>query len=146
MPTTTQLPPATKAKTTTVLANEYHDKTFAKRLKNFRQQYIHKRQITASEMLNIAQSSLSYMESGKSPIKIEFLSLLIEKFDLNQEWLFTGTGNPTSKKTPKPAASLDLKNLNEELALLKKQIQIMELNQDHLLKIVSNLEKKLAGR
>ncbi len=84
------------------------------------------------------------MENGKIPIKYDFVTQLVTKYNLNQNWLATGDGKPTSTAA-RPASSLvsDLAKINEQVEVLKKYIRIMELNQTHLVKVIEGLEKKV---
>lgn len=127
----------------TITPKKSHDPIIANRLKIFREQYIDKSQNQASKKLGIAQSALSYMENGMTPIYFKFISQLVKEFHLNQDWLTTGNGKPTEKNPSKPTLLTDLNALNEELSLLKKQIQMMEANQNYMLKIINELRGEI---
>lgn len=130
----------------TVVPQAIHDKTLAKRLAEFRKSYIDKSQNQAAVKLGIAQSALSYMESGKMPIKYEFITQLVKEYGLNQDWLSNGNGKPTEKNPPKANLLTDINALNLEIASLKKFIKILEINQTHILKRMEQMEKELANK
>jgi transcriptional regulator with XRE-family HTH domain len=120
-----------------------HDKAIATRLSMFRKQFVHKSQNQAAKMLGLTQSYLSYMENAKLPIRLEFVAKLVKEYGLNQEWLSHGKGEPKDKNPPKDNLITDINAINEELALLHKQIRMMESNHNYLLKIIERLEKKI---
>jgi transcriptional regulator with XRE-family HTH domain len=127
-------------------SSEFNLKVYGDRLAEFRQRYIHKSQTKASELLQISQSSLSYMENGKSSISFELLTKLVKDYKLNQDWLTNGNGTPIDKNPPKATLLTDLNALNLELTALKKHIQFVEANQNYMLKIFERLEKKINER
>lgn len=129
----------------TVTPKESHDMILANRLTIFRKQYIDKSQNQASKKLGMAQSALSYMESGKMPIRFEFIAKLEKEYHLNQEWFSTGTGKPTDKNPKKVGLLVDINLINEELASLKNYIKKMELNQNYMLKVIGDLKDKIDG-
>ncbi|WP_114937521.1 helix-turn-helix domain-containing protein [Mucilaginibacter endophyticus] len=137
--------------TKTIVPQQVHDKMLANRLQIFRQQYIDKSQNEAAKKLEIAQSALSYLESGRTPIKHEFIAKLVKEYGLNQDWFTSGHGKPQDKNPAKATLITDLNSLNEELNVLKKHIKIMEANTNHLFKVIGQqgkqieaLEKKLS--
>jgi transcriptional regulator with XRE-family HTH domain len=125
------------------VAQPIHDKTLANRLRLFREQYIDKSQTQAAKKLGIAQSTLSFMEICKLPIRYEFIVQLVKEFGLNQAWFDTGHGKPQSKEQPKGGLLTDLNELNLQLDIIQRALKKMELNNLYLLKIINNQNEKI---
>lgn len=123
-----------------------HNEETATRLAMFRKEYINKSQNLASKKLNIPQSALSYMESGKAPIRYEFVRKLVEDYQLNQNWLLNGNGTPVDEDPPKGTLLTDINALNLQIERLKKGIQMLEANQNYMRKRMTQMEEELAKK
>mgnify|MGYP002624872457 CR=1 FL=1 len=62
----------------------------AKRLTFFRNEVLHLNQLECANALDISQTYLSLIESGKRTISEELLNKYVEIFDINYQWLNTG--------------------------------------------------------
>jgi transcriptional regulator with XRE-family HTH domain len=124
-------------------STEYHEKEFADRLTVFRQQYVDKSQTEAAKKLGVSQTGLWYMEHHQAPIKFEFISKLVKEYGLNQEWFSTGKGKPQAAAAAKANLITDLGALATEIELLKKYVKIMEVNQNHFIKLIERQGKQI---
>ena len=64
-----------------------------KRLKFFRTKHLKFTQEKFAGVLKISQPSLSRYELGVTPVPTEIIDILIEKYNLNANWFYTGRGS-----------------------------------------------------
>lgn len=115
-----------------------YNKEVAERLRFFRQKYISDTAAEAAELLGIPQSTLSHLENGNRGIRMNFILLYIDKYDLNTKWLASGEGSHKLKEVEATGGQL-AKTQNEllkRLAKLEHYIALMEANQAHFMKAV----------
>ncbi|WP_183567393.1 helix-turn-helix domain-containing protein [Mucilaginibacter sp. SP1R1] len=122
---------------------EYQDIAAANRLQMFRMEYINKSQNAAAKMLGVPQSNLSYMESGKSPIRFDFIHKLVHEYKLNIDWLSTGHGDKISETPATTKILTDFNKVDLELHQLKKFVKMIELTQNHLIRLLEAQAKEI---
>lgn len=115
-----------------------YDKDIAKRFAQFRLKYIADSQAQAARELKCNQAKISLIESAGQSVDYKFVALLIKKYQLNAEWLSTGIGNMRLKQEPQKAGELitNIADLKSEIEILKKAIMIMQVNQNHFIKVI----------
>lgn len=65
--------------------------TINNRVKNIRERFGFN-QTEFSAKLDLKQSHLSFIESGKKEVTTKMISRLVERFNVSADWLFTGKG------------------------------------------------------
>lgn len=129
---------------TTGIKHGIHDRVLANRLTEFRTAYIDKSQTKAAKKIGITQTNLSNMENSISPIKSDVIKTLSEVFGMSNEWFFHGIGKAKSATPDKKDLITDIAQMKESVLMLTKDIKILKATQNHLIKIIENLQKEVA--
>lgn len=69
------------------------------RVRYLRKEILKKTQQAFAEEIKISRSNLGNIETGEVAVTDRVIFLICEKFDINEEWLRTGKGDPQKKKT-----------------------------------------------
>jgi transcriptional regulator with XRE-family HTH domain len=117
------------------------DKAIGERFGFFRNKYISTSQAQAALQTGINQSYFSLIETGRKSPGYKVINSLVNKYNLNTEWLLTGKGEPVMKQdTPDTNMGTTLQRLiaaNRELETkvlaMEKTMLIMEKNQEFFL-------------
>lgn len=68
-------------------------------MRYLRKEILKKTQQAFAEEIKISRSNLGNIETGEVAVTDRVIFLICEKFDINEEWLRTGKGDPQKKKT-----------------------------------------------
>lgn len=114
------------------------------RLITFVKKYVSKRQWEAADLLGVSQSTISNVFLGNRAPSSTIWNTLVTKYNLNQDWLVNGVGNPVRKKEEEKTTLVkDLSALNVKITKLEKLMERYEANQNHLFKVIERLEKRV---
>lgn len=115
-----------------------------KRLKYFREKFIHKSQTEAAKLMGVSQASLSHVETFKRPVPGHYYDILANKYNINEAWLRSGDGTPQAKGVPVKNNLTTLTDMGTEIAALKREVAVLKVNQNLLLGFVERLIKTLS--
>lgn len=111
----------------------------AQRFSLFRKQYIDEKQIRAAEAIGMPQAYLSQVENGTRPLTLKYIKVLVDKFQLNTEWLTKNVGEKQLRNPAKPTASTSLGAAHDAIKTLETVIE----NQNFIMKgMLSRIEKQ----
>lgn len=100
-----------------------------------------------AEEMGISKNYVSLIENGKKIPSDRLITDICQEFNVNEEWLRTGKGEPTIKRTKNQeiqAFANDVMNLPDE-SLKKRLIEgLAKLNADDWEKILEIAEKLLS--
>jgi transcriptional regulator with XRE-family HTH domain len=114
------------------------------RLNIFIKKYVDPVQEESAKALGLSQPSMSNLLSGKRAPTHKVWSTLITKYNMNQDWLMNGKGNPIAKpEKDKSPLLTDLTALNVQIVKMERRLQIYEVNQNFLFEVIDKLEKRL---
>ncbi|MEQ7800525.1 helix-turn-helix transcriptional regulator [Pedobacter sp. ASV1-7] len=116
---------------------------FAKRFKDFRTTIIDKVQMRAAEKMNITRGFLSSLESGSKRPGLDLVELLIEKYNLNTEWLATGLGDKQTTGPAKPTVRGSLSQAHADLSTMRQSMKILHSNLNQLYDIIEKQQKQI---
>ncbi|WP_219223352.1 hypothetical protein [Pedobacter antarcticus] len=104
------------------------DKGIANRFGLFRKKFISTNQTEAAKELGFTQGWLSQIESAKRSVDFKLTKVLIEKYNLNTEWLTTGTGTWTSAPIKAQGGLLgkSIKELTQAIETLEGKLATLE--------------------
>ena len=112
-----------------------------KRLLEFRKKFVDKNQVIAAEAMDTFQSNLSYIEGGKRAVPAAMVSVLVDKFKLNANWLLTGEGNPQTDAPEGKTILMTMRDAQTKITSLERKVAILEANQTQLMKFVERMLK-----
>lgn len=92
------------------------------RFKEFRKSFF-KTQKELANVLHISNYMISEYEHGKTPLSIDKLYILADKYNLNINWLLTGKGLMILDDTQNKKISEELDRLKIENNLLKELLK-----------------------
>lgn len=85
-------------------------------------------QVDFSKELDIPQPYLSSMEAGKKGVTLKFCTLLMRKFNVNVNWILSGSSDMFIKRTEetgsKNAGSDVTLDLSDDTSVPKKKVNI----------------------
>ncbi|MFI5453546.1 helix-turn-helix domain-containing protein [Pedobacter sp. UC225_61] len=120
-----------------------HNLGIAGRFQTFRKKYISRSGVEAAKELNISQAGISRMENGIDPINSEIIKKLIDKFQLNKQWLLDNIGSPINKAGKlKPTPLLLSEIMDREQALIT-EVAILKKNFSKLWDVVEHQGKEI---
>lgn len=106
-----------------------------------------KNQETFANYLGIPQSNLSSYEIGRRTPSDAVVQLICQKCNINEEWLRTGKGEPTIKRTRRQEIGafanevMDLPDENIKKRLIEALIKLNESDWETLEKIADSLKE-----
>lgn len=122
----------------------------ANRFALFRKQFVDKNQTRAADALGMPQGYLSQIENGTRPLALRYIKILVEKFQLNAEWLTKNVGEKQLRKPAKPTASTSLSAAHDAIKTLETAISNMEFIMKGMLsriekqdKLIESLQKRM---
>ena len=116
-------------------------KEIGKRLEKVRRKF-GLTQVQFSEKFNMQQGTYNKYENGINPLSWEFVQELCKKYDIDSEWLYSGVGSmfkSKSENTPNPEL---LKAKDDEIELLKKQNETLDIQNRELGKDLVDISKE----
>lgn len=117
-----------------------YDLNQAKRFVLFRQKFLGT-QADASKICGCSQKTISYIEVGKLAVTLKILTQLILKKKLNCEWFLTGNGSMQLSDPIKANVGTSLSELKSDLAMLSKQLLVMEARNNAIIRELEVLKK-----
>lgn len=120
-----------------------HDMGMANRFKEFRKNHVSKSSVVTAQKLDIAQSKISYMERGMSPITSTIIKTLESQFDLNPKWLLNGELPVLKGKVEKNNTILDVSFLNNRIDTLATELEVLRANLGHAWDIIERQQKQI---
>lgn len=122
---------------------EIFDMDLAKRIYQFRVEFVDQKQKIAAEKIGVSAPYLSAVEGGTRQPNFQFVDSLATKFGLNQDWLSTGLGEKRIKNPSKPTAASSLQAVHTNVLSIMKSIKILEANLTQAYKIIQSQQIKL---
>ncbi|MBN2546534.1 MAG: helix-turn-helix transcriptional regulator [Spirochaetes bacterium] len=115
------------------------------RFKDFRQM-LGLTQKAFAEKLNIKRDIISSIESGKVGPSREVIKKMIDLFDLNTNWLFTGEGEVfrSNEKAPVKIETPEILQLKARISALEDKCKTYAVDLDNEKKSNENLEKEIS--
>ena len=99
----------------------------AKRFTQFAELFVSKKQEGLAEKFGMSQASISRLRSGKQPITIDVLAVLINSYHLNFDWLLTGEGNMKTIPSPKKRDTItDISAMKADVEMILKQLRLLQ--------------------
>ena len=92
----------------------------ATRFMIFRVDYCYMTQTELAKAMGVTQKTISFIENLKTLPNQRVISYLMQNYNLNPEWLWTGKDDPTSKETESPEL---VANLQARIVVLEKQVK-----------------------
>ena len=120
------------------------DQAAAKRLNAFIRAHIHKTNRQAAIVLDENESGLWKMINGHSKINMVLIKKLVKDYKLNVEWLQTGKGSDVLKESPQKTIITDFNQLSADMNTLEKQLKIVNLTVEHLMKRIEQQDREIA--
>ncbi|MCZ4244918.1 hypothetical protein [Pedobacter punctiformis] len=120
-----------------------NDLATAKRLREFRKEFVDNNVDNAGPMLNISKAKLNRMENGENAIDVNVVKILKTKYNLNQAWLFDNKGNKQIKDISKKTSLTTSIELGDRLDSMKTEILILTKNLNRAWEIIERHEKTI---
>lgn len=99
------------------------------------------------EMLGISGDMVNNMERGRVEIKEDRIKLICSTFNVNEDWLRTGKGEPTIKRTRRQEIGefanevMDLPDENIKKRLIEALVKLNEKDWETIAKIADSLKE-----
>lgn len=122
---------------------EIFDMDLAKRIYQFRVEFVAKKQKEAAEALGVSAPYLSSVEGGSRQPNFQLVDALATKFGLNQDWLRTGLGDKRIKNPEKPTAASSLSTVHMNVLSIMKSIKVLEANLSQAFKVIERQQKQI---
>lgn len=99
------------------------------------------------EMLGVSGDVINNMERGRIEIKDDRVKLICKVFEINEDWLRTGNGEPTIKRTRRQEIGafanevMDLPDENIKKRLIEALVKLDEKDWETIAKIADSLKE-----
>ncbi|MDD2815436.1 MAG: helix-turn-helix transcriptional regulator [Thiotrichaceae bacterium] len=91
------------------------------RLKDFRD-FLGVSQQKLADNLGVSRGYLNDIERGRQEPSLNFAKKLLEVYNVNLNWFVDGIGEMMSTPDEKPTEEIDMKELEDTLELIQKQV------------------------
>lgn len=117
------------------------------RIRRLRKDILNKTQKDFGEKIGLKPNSVSDIESGKNNLTEQTANAICREFGANRDWILTGTGEPTIKRTRRQEIGafanevMDLPDKNIKKRLIEALVKLDERDWETIAKIADSLKE-----